>query len=213
MQVVGKTPRGASRVTTIVDQLSNVGSIPRPAESMDPLIDATERAVSRYGILRTSMSDLAREMSVARTTLYRMIDSVEEAFVLVGTRTVYRFLDEMSVAMLSGAAWPDLCIDAVVRAVSTRFDNPAIRRVVEREPELLGQIFTGDAARSAIRRLGEVGAPVLRTAMATGQLRAADPRVAAELLARTIIMLIICPPDGDLHETVAYMISPLFTPS
>ena len=68
---------------------------PRPGPSMARLLDATERCLARYGIRRTSMTDIAREMHVARTTLYRQVSSVEEAVALVASRQLHRFLDDL----------------------------------------------------------------------------------------------------------------------
>src|SRR3954454_2515393 len=68
---------------------------PRPGPELDPVLDAVERCLIRFGIRRTSMSDIARELGVARTTLYRQVGSLAEAISLVTSRRFHHFLDEL----------------------------------------------------------------------------------------------------------------------
>ncbi|MGX1806083.1 TetR/AcrR family transcriptional regulator [Nocardia sp. NPDC055321] len=209
-----ETGKDPGLVNTLIQLMSGTGSLPRPTEAMNPLIDATERAVIRYGLQRTTMSNLAREMNVARTTLYRQIDSVEDAFVLAIGRTVYTFLDELVAAVLSGHAWSQMFIDAAVRAVALRQERPLLRHVLESEPELLGEFMSDQRGLPRlIARMAELAAPVLETAMSAGQLRHTDPQLAAEGLANTIVILILCPPAGDVRARVEYMLSPMLNDS
>ncbi|WP_131810504.1 TetR/AcrR family transcriptional regulator [Mycolicibacter sinensis] len=192
-----------------VDILMKLGSVSRPSASLDPLIDATERAVSRNGVRRTTMSDLAREMKVARTTLYRQVDSVDDAILLAGARSMYRFLDELAVASLAGTAWSTLFVDTLVHVVAQRYENPLVRRMFEHEPELLGELLSQGRFSPVISRLASVAAPVLETAIAAGQLRAADPTVMGESWLRMVIGLMLCPPAGDIREIVEFMVAPV----
>lgn len=194
-----------------VDILMKLGSVSRPSASLDPLIDATERAVSRNGVRRTTMSDLAREMKVARSTLYRQVDSVDDAILLAGARSMYRFLDELAVASLSGTAWSTLFVDTMVHVVALRYENPLVRRMFEHEPELLGELLSQGRFSPVISRLASVAVPVLETAIAAGQLRAADPTVMGESLLRMMIGLMLCPPTGDIREMVKFMVTPVLT--
>ena len=76
---------------------------PRPGPELDPVLDAVERCLTRYGLRRTSMSDIAREMGVARTTLYRQVPSLEHAMALMTSRRFHRFLDKLLDLLLHGA--------------------------------------------------------------------------------------------------------------
>src|SRR5579883_2394133 len=44
--------------------------LPVPA-TLDPVLDATVECLGRHGLSRTSLSDIAREMGVAPSTVYR----------------------------------------------------------------------------------------------------------------------------------------------
>jgi AcrR family transcriptional regulator len=200
----------ANRAASFMQVLSGIRSWPRPSASLDPLIDATERAVSRNGLRRTTMSDLAREMKVARTTLYRQVDSVDEAIVLAGARTAWRFIDDISVDVLSGESWSNLFVEAVIRAISIRHENPLLRRILEHEPEMLGEFAVQDGARSLMQRVTDISTPVFTTMMATGQLKASDPKLASEYLARAMFgLLLVPPPPEEVRRTVEFILAPM----
>jgi AcrR family transcriptional regulator len=177
------------------------------------LINATERAVSRNGVRRTTMSDLAREMNVARTTLYRQVDSVDEAIVLAGARAKYRFLDEVSVTAHGGTQWPELFIDAIVQAISLRGTNALVRRLFEHEPELLGEALSHDGLAPVMQQLGEVVTGVLETAVSSGHLRCTDPRLLAELLPHAILALMLGGPPPNVRDMVGFLVRPMLTVS
>jgi len=76
----------------------------RPDPDLDRVLDAVERCLARFGVRRTSMTDIARELGVARTTLYRQVRSLEEAVSLVASRRFHRFLDELVTLAAGGIA-------------------------------------------------------------------------------------------------------------
>lgn len=206
--VTSENGAGASdRLTTLIRALTLANELPRPDPSQDSLLDATERCVTRYGFRRTSMSDLAREMNIARSTLYRQVDSVDEAILLVMTRVVYRFLDEVGVAMLSGKAWPQLFVETVTRLIELTGKHPVIRRLVEHEPDMVVEILTRDLGHELVRNMAEIGVPVLEAAMANGQMRKVDAQMATAWLARIIIVMILVPPDEDLENMVQFALA------
>lgn len=182
----------------------------RPSQSLDPLLDAAERCLARTGFTRTTMSDLAREMKVARSTLYRQIDSVERAIQLIVTRMGYRFLDEITAATLGGPLGSDMFTKAVLRLISTLRGNPAVRRLLENEPELLGQMMSHDVRQYVERRVVEVAAPGLAEAMAAGVIRKDDPQLAAQWLLRVAIILLLAPPDDNPEPMVKFALRSFF---
>ena len=50
------------------------------------------------------MTDIAREMGVARTTLYRQVASLEAAMALMSSRQFHRFLDQPDYRALRASA-------------------------------------------------------------------------------------------------------------
>src|SRR5579872_4382810 len=144
---------------------------PRPAPSLDRTLDATERCLARYGIRRTSMTDIAREMHVARTTLYRQVGSVEEAIALVASRQLHRFLDELLEVLADPeGATVEGIVGAIGDAVRFTRSHPVALRVLNDEPEILGSIVARDLGPYAAQ-IAQALAPVLRHAMDRGVIR------------------------------------------
>jgi AcrR family transcriptional regulator len=182
---------------------------PRPPAALDRMLDATERCLARYGIRRTSMTDIAREMHVARTTLYRQVSSVEGAIALMASRQLHRFLDDL-VGVLSrpgGATATDL-VDAIAGAVRFARSHPVALRLLNDEPEILGSIVARDLAPYAAQ-IADALAPVLRRAMDGGVIRRADPRLAAGWLVRVVAVLVVLPAEGDLEGMLGYALGPV----
>lgn len=182
---------------------------PRPAAALDRLLDATERCLARYGIRRTSMTDIAREMHVARTTLYRQVGSVEEAIALVASRQLHRFIDDLvSVLARPGGATPEDLLAAIAGAVRFARSHPVSLRLLHDEPDILGSLITHDLEPYAAQ-IAEALAPVLEHAMTTGVIRRADPRLAAQWLFRAVAVLVVLPPEGDLDAMLDFALGPL----
>lgn len=194
----------AASVTELLDHLP-----PKPGPALDRLLDATERCVARYGLRRTSMTDIAREMRVARTTLYRQVGSVEQAIALVASRQVHRFLGDL-LAMLSSpeGAGPGAFVSSVAGAVRFARSDPMCRRVLEDEPELLGSLVARDLAPYAAQ-VAEALAPLVAGAMEAGTIGRGDAAMAAQWMVRVVAALVALPPEGDLDEMVRYALEPL----
>lgn len=182
---------------------------PRPGPSLDRLLDATERCLARYGIRRTSMTDIAREMHVARTTLYRQVGSVEEAVALVASRQLHRFLDDL-MGMLSdpASAGPQQFMAVIAGAVRFARSNPVSLRVLNDEPEIVGSLVTRDLSPYAAQ-VAEALAPVVARAMRMGVIRPGDPHLAAQWLVRVVAALVALPPEGDLDAMLEYGLRPV----
>lgn len=182
---------------------------PRPGPALDRLLDATERCLVRFGIRRTSMTDIAREMHVARTTLYRQVGSVEEAVALVASRQLHRVLDGL-LAHLSvpGGASAEGFVQAVAWAVRFARVNPVSRRVLEAEPDLLGSLLARDL-RPLATQIADSLVPVVRGAMDAGLVGGDAPDLVAHWLVRVVAVLVVLPPEGDLDAMVEFALRPL----
>ena len=182
---------------------------PRPDPSTDRLLDATERCLARYGIRRTSMTDIARELRVARTTLYRQVGSVEQAVALVASRQLHRFLDDLLAVLASAeGAGPVAFIEAIAGAVRFARTDPVCRRVLDDEPDLLGSLVARDL-RPYATQVAEAVTPIVAAAMEAGTIRSGDPRLAAQWMVRVVAALVALPPEGDLEEMLGYALGPI----
>jgi AcrR family transcriptional regulator len=182
---------------------------PRPGPELDRVLDAVERCITRYGLRRTSMSDIAREMGVARTTLYRQVSSLEEAMALVSSRRFHRFLDkllELSAEDLDAETF----IQVIVRSVRMTLAEPVVQRLLHDEPEILGDYLTSGSIAALVHQITELITPAVGTAMGSGLLKMSDPAMAAGWIVRVVLVLTAVPaPDDELEATVRFVLQPM----
>ena len=185
---------------------------PRPDADLDRVLDAVERCLARYGVKRTSMTDIAREMGVARTTLYRQVTSLEEAMALMSSRRFYRFLDEV-VALSAQGISAETFVTVIVRTVRTAISDPVIQRILHDEPEILGDYLSTGSVAALAEQIASLLTPVLHAAMGTGLIRASDPAMAAGWIVRIVLALgVVPPPDDELEATVRFILQPMLDP-
>jgi AcrR family transcriptional regulator len=182
---------------------------PRPAAELDRVLDAVERCVARYGIKRTSMTDIAREMGVARTTLYRQVASLEEAMALLSSRRFHRFLDEL-VALSAQGITAETFVQVIVRTVRSALADPVVQRVLHDEPELLGEYLASGSLAALAGQIAELLTPVLAAAASADLISTTDPAMAAGWIVRIVLALgAVPPPDEQLEDTVAFILRPM----
>ena len=154
------------------------------------LIDAAEACFHRYGVMKTTVEDVAATAKVSRATVYRYFDGRDAIILGVLLREASRFLGRLQDKL---AAQPDL-ETAVVTGVL--FTVKAVR-----SDENLALLFAPEAAgvtgsvAGASEALFEVTSDFLRplfdAAQKSGQLRAGvDLDDAAEWTLRTILSLL-----------------------
>ena len=182
---------------------------PRPGPELDRVLDAVERCIVRFGVDRTSMSDIAREMGVARTTLYRQVASLEEALALMSSRRFHRFLDQL-VGLAAGGITPEVFVQVVVRTVRSALDDPVAGRVLHGEPRLIGHYIAGGSLAALAGQIAELITPVVAAAMRSGLIRASDPAAVAGWIVRIVFSLCVVPvADDELDDAVRFVLLPM----
>jgi AcrR family transcriptional regulator len=182
---------------------------PRPGPHLDRALDAVERCVARYGIARTSMTDIAREMGVARTTLYRQVASLEEALALLSSRRFHRFLDEL-VELSSRGIDAETFVQIIVRTVRAALADPVAQRILSDEPHLVGDYVTSGSLAVLAQQIAELITPIVDAAMGAGLLRRADASMAAGWIVRIVFALCAVPaPDDGLEDAVRFVLLPM----
>lgn len=181
---------------------------PRPPPELDPVLDAAERCLIRYGLRRASMTDIAKELGIARSTLYRQVSSIEEATALLAARQLYALLDEV-IALLATGDGPGPFIDASMRVVTFARTSTLALRVLNEEPELIGGLLTNGYVPSYVDQVVGLVTPIFESAAATGSIRASDPRLTAALIIRLITILILVPAEDDLEAILRLALEPL----
>lgn len=104
-----------------------------PEYAQDRLLDAAEACFGRFGIVKTTIEDVAKEASVSRATVYRYFSGRDEVVSGVILRATERYLDKIRPRV---DAQPDLG-SAVLEFVQVTL------RAARRD-ETVGMLFTSD---------------------------------------------------------------------
>lgn len=186
------------------------GLPPVPPAELDPYLDAAAACFARHGINRTSVPDIARELGISRTTVYRQVGTVEQAARLLLARELHRFLAHLP-AVLAGAVGPETVTRLLAAVVHFAREHPVLAKVLADEPELIGPFLTGELP-DLVDRVSDISTPLLERAMSAGLVRRGDPAVLAEFLVRITVSLVLAPPPGDvgqfLDQTVLTVLAP-----
>ncbi len=182
------------------------GAIPEP--DLDPLLDAAARCFERYGIKRTSVPDIARELGVSRATVYRRGGSVDElAAKLLAREIRVALLDRTDLSRPSARTLVDIVATIVVLAK----DHPVLAKLAADEPEMVGRVVFVEFRRW-LQLIVPFVSPLLRRSMREGLLAKRDPAVVAEWLVRLTVSLVIAPPLGDTRALLDAVMLPVLAP-
>lgn len=182
-----------------------------PPPSLDPVLDAAVACIARHGLAKTSLSDIARELGVAPSTVYRKVGTVEQAALLVAAREGHRLLERMP-QVIAGIEDCRMITVFLAEGVVTMARNPMVARLLRDDADWLG--------RMATRRLDEalavsaaVAAPLLASAMDLGIVRRQDPDVLAHWVCRIGMAALVAPPPGELLENLDALLLPVLAPA
>jgi AcrR family transcriptional regulator len=181
-----------------------------PGPSLDPVLDATVECVLRYGLAKTSLSDIARELGVAPSTVYRKVGTVENAVALVSAREGHRLIERMP-EVIAGVEGPRIITVFLAESIQTSAQHPMVRKILRDEAEWVGRVMTR-RIEDGLALSAEVAAPLLESAMAEGHIRRQDPVALAHWIARIGTISLFAPPPGDLLEALDALLLPVLAP-
>jgi AcrR family transcriptional regulator len=177
-----------------------------PGGDLDPYLDAATRCFVRYGVRRTSVQDVADELGVNRTTVYRQVGTINEVVRLLIARDLHRLLGELP-ASLAGTSGPRAVVELMATIVQYASDHPVMAKVLRDEPEVIGPFLASDLPE-VIDRVTAAISPLLGAAMAADQIARRNPDLLAESLVRLGITLVLAPPSGELETFLAEVLVP-----
>jgi AcrR family transcriptional regulator len=185
--------------------------LPIPVDpALNPVLDAASECLARHGISKTTLSDIARELGVAPSTVYRKVGSVDNVTMLVFAREAERFLQRVP-SVLADASGPEFVTALMADAISTLARHPVAAKVLHDEGDWIGRTVT----RRLDELLGqgvEITVPLLAAAMAAGLVRAQDPVLLAHWLLRIALAALVAPPPGDLRTSLEALLLPALAP-
>ena len=182
-----------------------------PDRALDPVLDAAARCLARHGISKTTLSDIAREMGVAPSTVYRKVGSVDNVTMLVFAREAQRFLERVP-ATFARAAGPRAITTLMTDAIQTLADDPVAAKVLRDEGDWMGRMVTRQLDHLLAQGV-EVAAPLLAAAMAAGLIRTQDAERLAHWLLRIALAALVAPPPGDLQSALDELLLPVLAPT
>jgi AcrR family transcriptional regulator len=182
-----------------------------PDRSLDPVLDAAAQCLARHGISKTTLSDIAREMGVAPSTVYRKVGSVDNVTMLVFAREAQRFLGRIP-ATFTAATGPTAITTLMADAITTLASDPVAAKVLRDEGDWMGRMVTRQLDHLLAQGV-EVTAPLLAAAMAAGLVRKQDPELLAHWMLRIALAALVAPPPGDLQSALDELLLPVLAPT
>jgi AcrR family transcriptional regulator len=187
------------------------GMPPLPPASLDPFLDATARCFARYGVRRTSVQDVAHELGVNRTTVYRQVGNIEQQAMLLAARDAHRLLSTLP-TRITFPIGPRSVVELVAALVRETRSHPVMAKMLADERSLIGAFVARDVPE-LMDRATAAFVPLVSLAIGTGNLASRDPVALAQWLVRIAGSLILIEPPGDLEDFLAELLIPALTPA
>lgn len=183
------------------------------------LVDAAETCFRRYGVMKTTVEDVAVVAQVSRATVYRYFAGREELILGVVLREAERFLGRLRGRIEAEERFEDAIVNGVVYTLKAvrRDENLALLFT----PETAGVTTTVAGASEALFALtARFLRPYLEAAAGSGVLRPGiEPDEAAEWVLRTILSLLSVDGPRSRNEAElraflhAYLVPALVVPA
>ena len=213
MRRIAATDREEPRVETpsvLPLSTSIKGMPPVPPPTLDPFLDATSRCFARYGVRRTSVQDVAQELGVNRTTVYRQVGNIEQQAKLLAVRDSHRLLASLP-KRISIPVDAAAVVEVLATLVREARAHPVMAKMLADERDLIGSFVARDVPE-LMERATTAFAPLVTLAVGTGRLAHRDPVILAQWLVRITASLILIEPPGDLDRFLAELLIPALTP-
>ncbi|MEU5883548.1 helix-turn-helix domain-containing protein [Spirillospora sp. NPDC047279] len=162
-------------------------------ETSARVLDAAERCMSRYGLQRVSMNDVAVEAGVSRGTVYRYFPARDDLVTAVLDRTAHAFVRASEPWVDAGPTLADQVAEAVLFVLAHRDDAAFTLELPARTDSLLA-ILLSVRIEPLLSAWVDFWGPRLAAAEARGELRAGlDPRRTGEWIVRLCFTFAVMP--------------------
>lgn len=154
------------------------------------LIDAAEACFSKYGVLKTTVEDVASAAKVSRATVYRYFSDRDQLILGVLLRQADRFLDRLRVEIQRDPQFDNAIVNGVLFTVKAVRADEHLALLFA--PEVAGVTTAVAGASEAMFQLTtEFLRPFFEAARETGALRGdVDLEEAAEWTLRIVLSLL-----------------------
>jgi AcrR family transcriptional regulator len=170
------------------------------AETHDRILEAALTVMTRHGLARLALEDVAREAHVSRQTVYRYVGSRDGLITETILREEGAFLERMRAAASEHRSLRGALEASIGSALTSAREHPLLDRLLDSEPEVLLPFLTDgsgpvlSAARTVVEELLASYVPALR-----GEQRA----LAADATTRLVISYAISPTTTPIDVLAA----------
>jgi AcrR family transcriptional regulator len=172
------------------------------ADTHDRILEAALTVMTRHGLARLALEDVAREAHVSRQTVYRYVGSRDGLITETILREERAFLDRMRAAAEGAADLRSALEASIASALTSAREHPLLDRLLDSEPEVLLPFLTDgsgpvlSAARTAVIELFARYLPQLDPDARTA---------AADAATRLIVSYAISPSSTPTGELAAHL--------
>jgi AcrR family transcriptional regulator len=175
------------------------------------VVDATLACLARYGTVKTTVDDIARQAGLSRATIYRTFPGGrDEILAAVVDTEAARLFSALAARLGAASDLNEALVVGIVEASTRIRHHPALAYLVAHEPEtILGHLAFEDSNR-LMKAASQFGAPFLAR-----WLRPAEAGRVAEWATRIVLSYAISPsPETDLCDAdqAAHLVSTFVMP-
>jgi AcrR family transcriptional regulator len=166
-----------------------------PSVESDEVLDAAASCYLRFGVAKTTATDIAQAVGISRATLYRRFGSHEDLFLALLTRESAEMAADAEAHLARIKDPRQRILEGMMFAI----------KEIGRRP-VHAAVFGGDSAAwaatqairvEALRRIGEAGVrPLLQSALAEGSMSERDIKDLVDWLLRILISFAAVPGNG-----------------
>jgi AcrR family transcriptional regulator len=175
--------------------------LPDPLTLRDRLLAATYECVSRFGMGKTTIEDVAKESGLSRATIYRQFPGGRDELLLetVGWELA-NYFNALADHVRDAPDLAELLEQGLAYAHRSITEHVVLRKILDTEPERLLPLLTVESANT-LPFIADFLHPYLVRESEAGRLReGVDIDRSAEYLARCILSLINAPGRWDLDD-------------
>jgi AcrR family transcriptional regulator len=161
------------------------------------IVDATLRCLSRQGVGKTTLDDIAREANFSRATLYRTFPGGKEAILGAVVETeMARLFSSLAVVLGEATDLEDVLVDGMVEAAQRLSAHSALTYLLLHEPGIVLPHLTFADMDRILMKAGDFAAPFFARWLEPDQASRA-----AEWAVRIVLAYVADPaPDTDLTD-------------
>jgi len=191
------------------------GVVPQSSEAAQVhFLDAAEACFERYGVVKTTMEDIARMAGVSRPTVYRHFADRDSLILAVVTRRARSLIGTAQAFIRRHDTFEDRLVEGLLFLVRTGRRDPFVRILVSPEHLELAQQVLG-ATDAVVDLTQEMWEPILAEAADRGELNPElDVREIARWLSHVELILVgrfdLATDDDEIRRMLRTFLAPAF---